>query len=71
MVKQIKTLNTKMGNFQDKKDTMTKEFYQIHSEYNGLVAKKYRLLSKTKRDAQKKADLEKDNNASVISDLKQ
>ena len=50
---------------------MTKEFYYIHSEYNGLVAKKYRLLSKTKRDAQKKADLEKDNNASVISDLKQ
>ena len=43
----------------------------MHSEYNSLVAKKYRLLSKSKRDAQRKADFEEGNDANIIEELKQ
>ena len=50
---------------------MMKEFYQVQSEYNGLVAKKYRLQSKSKRQAQQIADFERGNDANVVEDLKQ
>ena len=43
-----------------------KEFYSIQSEYNGLVAKKYRLQSKSKRQAQMKADHEKGNKGNAV-----
>ena len=47
-----------------------KEFYSIQSEYNGLVAKKYRLQSKSKRQAQMKADLEKGNKGNAMREMK-
>ena len=48
-----------------------KEFYAIQSEYNGLVAKKYRLQSKSKRQAQMKADLEKGNKSNAVKEMKE
>ena len=49
---EISSIGAKINKLEAKRDTLRRDYFNCYLEYNGLIARKYKLMSKSKRQAQ-------------------